>query len=171
MEEWRDIPGLDGYQASNCGRIRSFKRGKPKLLRQSKDKKGYCRCFASGKGATVHRLVASAFIPNPENKPQVNHIDGNKSNNNAQNLEWATNAENQKHAVYHGMKKMTDLTNATKKAVCMVSKDGAVRVTFESTKEASRITGIHQGQISDCCNHKPHCLTAGGYIWRFADEV
>ena len=142
-----------------------------KLLKQHKDQKGYCYCKVAGRNMRVHRLVATAFIPNPEEKPQVNHKDGNKSNNDRWNLEWASNAENQKHAVEHGLKKMSDLTNVTKKAVCLISRDGATRIRFESASEASRVTGIYQSQISDCCNHKPHCLTAGGYIWRYADEV
>ena len=117
MEEWRDIPGYEGlYQVSNLGRIRSLIDKKydlnekvvkiinrEKMLKQNLTKKGYCnvKLYKNGKGETykIHRLVAETFIPNPENKPQVNHIDGNKQNNCVSNLEWNTNEENFNNAI------------------------------------------------------------------------
>ena len=65
--------------------------------------KGYVRCELNGKNIRVHRLVGKAFVPNLENKPQINHIDGNKGNNHADNLEWCTNAENTQHAYDNGL--------------------------------------------------------------------
>lgn len=104
MEEWRDIQGYEGlYQVSNNGRVRSLARNstKGKILCQAV-KRGYSHvCLSKDnkkKHFAVHRLVALAFIPNPSKKPEVNHIDGNRSNNNIANLEWVTRAENELHA-------------------------------------------------------------------------
>ena len=108
MEEiWKDIKEYEGlYQVSNLGRIKSLPRNGTvqvvKILNPCKDTYGYLRIKLSknnkAKKYQVHRLVAQAFIPNPENKPQVNHLDGNKLNNYYKNLEWCTNGENQIHS-------------------------------------------------------------------------
>lgn len=97
MEIWKDIDGYDGYyQVSNIGNVRNAVRSK--LLKQQKSRNGYLTVSLtkSNKLTTyrVHRLVASAFIPNPDNKPSVNHIDCDPLNNKAENLEWCTAQEN-----------------------------------------------------------------------------
>lgn len=110
-EIWKDIPGYIGkYQVSNLGNVRSLNyhsTGKTSLLKFAVDKKGYFRCALSKKNRLVtykvHRLVAGSFLPNPKELPQVNHIDGNKQNNNANNLEWTDNSENQIHAWKNGL--------------------------------------------------------------------
>jgi len=105
VEEWRDVDGFEGrYQVSSLGRVRSFARESyttPKLLRIMHDKDGYCLvnlCDAKhgikGKLSRVHRLVAKAFIDNPNGLPEVNHKDENKDNNCADNLEWCTTQYN-----------------------------------------------------------------------------
>lgn len=107
MEEWREIPSLEGYYASNSGRIKSTRQRRfqnigEHILVQNTNHKGYkrVRVMQDGKAKTmhVHRLVAEAFIPNPENKPQVNHIDFNRKNNSVNNLEWVTGRENCSHS-------------------------------------------------------------------------
>lgn len=110
IEVWKDIERYEGiYQVSNMARIKSLDRidcrgqhRKERVLKQAFDSDGYCIVTLSkeriGITKKVHRLVAQAFIPNPEDKPEVNHIDGVKSNNQISNLEWATSCENQKHS-------------------------------------------------------------------------
>lgn len=96
---WRDIEGFEGlYQVSNTGQIRSLRFGKTKILKVMADNRGYksLSLYKNGKGKTyrVHRLVAQAFIPNPNNLPEVNHKDENKANNHVSNLEWISHKDN-----------------------------------------------------------------------------
>ena len=107
MEIWADIAGYGGlYQISNQGRVKSLKSNKVKILKLILDKDGYNVISLSSdvkKQFRVHRLVAIAFIPNPENLPQINHVDGDKCNNNVANLQWCDASENMKHAFYTGL--------------------------------------------------------------------
>ena len=106
-EEWRDVEGYDGdYKVSNFGRVKSLKRGKVKILKPMlQGDYIYVYLCKDGKetSITIHRLVAKAFVPNPEGKPEVNHIDGNKLNNCAENFEWTTHSENLRHAIDTGL--------------------------------------------------------------------
>ena len=106
-EIWKTIEGYTDYQISNYGRVKSLWFKKEKILKLSDDTKKYLRCSILKKKVhyttRIHRLVAQAFIPNPENKPQVNHIDGNTYNNFSYNLEWVTPSENQIHAFRIGL--------------------------------------------------------------------
>lgn len=108
MEQWKPIEGTnEKIEVSNYGRVRSLLRGYPKILRTQPDKKGYLRVRTSiagqKKSYKIHREVAKAFLPNPNNLPQVNHKDGKKNNNTVSNLEWVTNAENARHAIQSGL--------------------------------------------------------------------
>ena len=99
-EQWKDIAGFEGfYQVSNTGKVRNVKRNR--TLSPALNSRGYQRVLLCKNGDKlnkfIHRLVAEAFIPNPENKPEVNHKDSNKTNNNFYNLEWVTHRENIEH--------------------------------------------------------------------------
>lgn len=120
IEIWKPIKGYEGlYEVSNLGRIKAFKKQVNKgkcnrsweehCLNYGKDKSGYFRTNLSKNGTNktvkVHRIVAQAFIPNPENKPTVNHKNGIKTDNRAENLEWATQSENMQHACDNQLKR------------------------------------------------------------------
>ena len=105
---WKKIEGTNGMiEVSKEGMIRSLLTGNPKVLKTQKDSKGYHRVRVTinrnKMSFKLHREVAKAFIPNPDNLPQVNHKDGNKDNNSASNLEWVSNKENALHAISHGL--------------------------------------------------------------------
>lgn len=106
---WKDIEGYEGrYQVSDTGLVRSLLHGEPRVLKNTKTHQGYQRVgLAYGrskqKKALVHRLVAKAFIPNRQTKPYVNHINGNKKNNQVSNLEWCTQSENVQHSYDTGL--------------------------------------------------------------------
>lgn len=111
-EEWRPIIGYLDYFISNQGNVKSLKGKQPRLLKQKTDSDGYKRvALSNGTGKLkhfgVHRLVAIHFIENTDGKPVVNHLDGDKSNNDFTNLEWATISENGKHAYSIGLTKRT----------------------------------------------------------------
>ena len=98
MEEWRIIDINPDYQVSNTGLVRSIKHNRVKVLRPSLNNRGYWRVTLTANGIqtyhAVHRLIATAFIPNPDNKPQVDHINRIKTDNRVENLRWATSSEN-----------------------------------------------------------------------------
>lgn len=112
----------------------------------------------------VHRLVAMAFIPNPENKPYVNHINGDKGDNNVENLEWVTPSENTIHAVKTGL-----MSNGRKRPVIQYNLNGEKMATFESASEAARQTGGSQSKITLCCRRQRE--SANDYQWRYYDDL
>ena len=107
-EIWQPIKGYKGiYEVSNLGKIKSYALDKPHIKKLSYKRMGYpyTMLYKNGRGqwVNIHRLIAKTFIPNPKNKPQVNHIDGNKQNNKVSNLEWVTHSENTIHAFKIGL--------------------------------------------------------------------
>ena len=120
----------------------------------------YLRLPGSKKTYKIHRLVAEAFIPNPDNLPQINHIDENKENNIVSNLEWCT-AEYNLNYGSHNKK----ISQALKRKVFQYSKDGILLAEFNSQTEAAKLTGSKQGGISDCIRGK--IKTHNGYIWKY----
>jgi hypothetical protein len=159
MEEiWKDIQGYEGlYQVSNLGRVKSLPRRivdrknnrffKGRVLKSYLDKDGYPTTIMSNKNKKrvihVHRLVAETFIPNPENKGTVNHIDGNKQNNRVGNLEWCTQLENIRHAFSMGLKNNNHCTGEANYASKLSESDVKfMRANFISRSKDFGITAM-----------------------------
>lgn len=110
---WADIPDVEGYEASHKGEIRNKKTGR--ILKQFVGKDGYIRTQIAGKTRLVHRMIADTYLRKQEGKNFVNHMDGDKQNNNVGNLEWVTRSENMKHAYMHGLKSSAGSQNGRSK--------------------------------------------------------
>lgn len=169
-EEWKCINGYENlYQISNFGNI---KNNKGQILKQFKNHKGYLITQLSNNGKSktfiVHRLVAQAFIPNPENKPQINHKDTNKLNNYIDNLEWVTNSENKKHAKLNGLCKSSPKGGANKRAIKVDQYDlnNNLIKQWDCISDIIRFFKLKTGSnIISCC--KGRLNTAYGYIWKY----
>ena len=181
-EEWRDIQGYEGfYQVSSFGNVRSLDRTiirsnlkpqfiKGRTLNQLNYKNGYVKVELSHGGFCkryfIHRLVAQAFIPNPDNLPEVNHKDENPSNNCVDNLEWCTHLYNSNYGDRVNKIKTTMKLNGRAKSVLMYDKNGKLIKRFDSINDASNELHIHCGSIVECCQGKRR-KSAGGYVWRY----
>lgn len=180
---WKDVPGYEGlYQVSNVGgMVRSMdryvkgtgrypdtiQRIKGKLLSTKLNNNGYVQVHLHKdnkcKMYLVHRLVAEAFIPNPLNLPEINHLDECQTSNNAANLEWCDRA----HNLGWGTRSEKQ-ARSMGRPVRQYTKDGEFVAEYWSAREAQRQTGIRQGGISKVCNGVIH--QSGGYIWKYATE-
>lgn len=165
-ERWTRIKDYPDYLVSTFGRVKSFRNPRTNLnggqIIKGVDRKGYRRVeLYSNNGRktiNIHRLVAMTFIPNPDNKETINHIDGNKINNRVDNLEWNTRQENFNHANDNGLHPKPRI------AVLQFTMDGNFVGEFESISEASRQTGVGMGNIANACYEDRY--SAGGFVWK-----
>lgn len=178
QEIWKDIKGYEGhYQISNLGRVKSLKnyRGNGDIILKEINRLGYLHVSLCREGKIInykiHRLVCMAFLDNKENKPCVNHINGEKTDNRLVNLEWVTYSENEKHSyrvlnkVYASpMKGKYGQLIHNSKLVIQISLDGFIVNVYDSQATAERETGIRQQSISRCVSGIRY--KTGGYIWK-----
>ena len=162
MEQWKWVKGWENvYEVSDLGRVRSYQGRQPRFLKPSTAGKGYLSFIwrKNGKitGNYVHRLVAEAFVPNPESMPQVNHIDGIKINNRATNLEWDDQKHNLAHAVHLGLMPVQHGAGNffSKLTEEQVSQIRARYIPYKVTTYAlAREFGVSQSHVSDIIRGK-----------------
>lgn len=181
------IPGFESispnHYISDSGEVISYRWGKRKVLKLSKNSKGYLRInlfqkeLNKARAISIHRLVAMAFIPNPDNKEQVNHKDGNKTNNDISNLEWVTNKENMTHAWETNLRDngwakgknnyQWDGNHKNCKEVIQRDLEGNIVSIHKSIAIASRETGLGVNGIGKTCRKETKSNHYKGYIWEF----
>ena len=159
-EYWKPVVGYEGlYEVSNLGRVKSLKFGKERILKPQKDTSGYlCVTLCKNNNQCqfkVHRLVAEAFIPNPNNLPQINHKDECKTNNIVSNLEWC----DRKYNVNYGTR-----TEKCSKKVYQYTLDGKFVKEWKSTAECGR-NGYNYGNVAACCRGK--LKKYKNFIWKY----
>lgn len=171
MEIWKDVVGYEGlYQVSNLGRVRSLPRYSTsgKILKYQLDRYGYYRvCLSKHNKNTlkqIHRLVAQAFIPNPNNLSFVNHKDEDSTNNKVTNLEWCTHEYN---CNYGTRNKRISITQSVD--ICQYTLDDKFIKKWHGINYVSKIYNINHANIISCCKGKRK--SAGGYKWRYTNDV
>lgn len=181
MEIWQNINGFEGlYKISTAGRIKSLGNGlstnsetkKERIIKTNFSKTGYekVKLFKNGVRYyfSVHRLVAITFLDNGSNLREVNHKDGNKSNNNVSNLEWVSSSENQKHAFRLGLQKSKiGSNNKQSKKVAQYDLDGNLIRVFDCIKQVKRELGFNSYGIIKCCKKEKRYKTAYKFKWEY----
>lgn len=191
IEIWKPIVGYENYyEVSDLGNVRSIDRTivhsnnnifnyKSKILKSAINKYGYLQVGLSINSKTksycIHKLVAIAFIPNVNNKPTVNHKDGNKLNNYIDNLEWATKSEQAIHSLKNNLRKMPNSwigkfgsKHGASKIVIQYDLNNNYIAEYGSIIEASKINNINRTTICMVCKNKKK--TAGGYVWKYKNN-
>ena len=172
-EIYKDIVGYEGkYQVSNLGNVKSLnyhRSGKEKVLTPFHKPNGYMTITLwkdnSGHTKHIHRLVAETFIENPDNLPEVNHIDENKENNRIDNLEWC----NSKYNMNYGEGAHKKSAENHKKTVEQYDLQGNFIKEWRSATDIHKELGFSNSNIAKCCRNKSK--TAYGYIWRYKEVV
>lgn len=176
-EIWKKVTVNEDYEVSNLGNIRSNKRSTHRLLKpfprgskkldNGKGRYLAVRLLSNGveQDYLVHRIVAMAFIENPNNLPFVNHKNGIKDDNRVDNLEWCDGSYN----IWHSYNVLGN-TNGTEKVVCQYTKDGEFVKEWESISEAEKHTQIDGSSITEVCQKRGCRKTAGGFIWRYKGD-
>lgn len=186
VHEIKNFEDIKGYKVYEDGTVESYKKrhghkyiisSTPvRILKPYKTRKGYLKVDLASKSISHHRLIALAFIPNPHNKPQINHKDGNKENNNVSNLEWCTNLENHRHKCANGLnvalkgekhylynKRFGE--HPKSKPIIQCDLQGNEIREFSSTTEASSFLGCHKTTITHALTKN---TTAKGFLWKYA---
>lgn len=176
MLEYKTINGFSSYLICNNGEVYNKRSKYRKCPTSNRHGKGYLYVdlYERNKYTRqyIHRLVAEAFIPNPENKPYVNHIDGDPHNNSAENLEWCTPLENVEHAVkiLRTMQQYKIANDRRKRKIKMLNKDTRKEIeTFESIRDAERATNIPSSNIIACLKGRQSYTKL--YSWCYVEEV
>ena len=178
-EIWEDIKGYEGlYQVSNLGRIKSLKYwsnvhnkyyNREIILKQKENRYGYLFVGLykehKRKECLIHRLVSEAFIPNLENKKEINHKDGNKKNNCVNNLIWCTRSENMLHAYKTGLRKAIK----TAQPVIQYDMNKNFIKKWNNISEIKKQMNFDYSSIYQCCNNKRN--KAYNYIWKYGGEA
>ena len=171
LEIWLPVAISNGYYISNLGRVRSERRINPIILKPRISRHGYKRvCLHTDDGRKwvfVHRLVAEAFIPNPANKPFVNHKDELKTNNTVDNLEWCTANENNNYGTRNYRAGLT-LSEKKKKPVVQLYEGKRLKI-WDSALTAGKTLNINPSNITKCC--RGYKKTTGGYSWEYARKI
>lgn len=175
-EIWKNVKGYEGYyQVSSWGRVRSLRRincyGRivnEKILTNTLNNKGYLRVKLSknrkDKNISVHRLVAMAFIPNPDMLPQINHKDEIKINNKVENLEWCDNKYNSNFGT-----KPTKIGEQHKKKIGQYTKENKLIRIWNSATDVKKELNYDDSSIRKCCNNIKNYNTAYGFIWKYVN--
>ena len=182
-EVWKDISEFCGfYQVSNFGRVRriadysnqnsEWNLYEPKILTPRLHTNGYLRVMLSVSGKHydryIHRLVAAAFIDNENGYSEVNHIDGNKQNNNVLNLEWCTRSQNNRHAYRTGLKTVKGCYGTKKKVAQLTVEENRIIAIYGSIDSAAQYMKCRHCMITNCCSGR--YKTSKGYKWIYATD-